>query len=144
MSVIGDGIRVSEKSSPTERAAGAKDPFATLSQAQRAPRGDADPHPGRTGHHRHRGQPRLRRRPPAGRNRGVCLRLRAQLRPRKRGPEDRLKAGLHPTCYRRWLRWRSAYAEHNPRLSDFIDKCYVERGETRARPVAPPAGQRAS
>jgi hypothetical protein len=56
--------------------------------------------------------------------------------PRRRGPEDRLKAGLHPSCHRRWLRWRSTYP--GVRMSDFIDACYRERGETRAQPVAEP------
>jgi hypothetical protein len=55
--------------------------------------------------------------------------------PRK-NPDNRLKAGLHPSCHRRWLRWRSAYP--GVTWSDFIDACYLERGETRARPVAGP------
>lgn len=62
--------------------------------------------------------------------------------PRRRGPEDRLKSGLHPTCHRRWLRWRATYP--GVTISDFLDACYRERGETRARPVAPPADRRAS
>jgi len=55
--------------------------------------------------------------------------------PRK-DPEDRLKSTLHPTCYRRYHRWRST--NPNTRLSDFIDASYLERGETRAQPVAGP------
>jgi hypothetical protein len=62
--------------------------------------------------------------------------------PRKRGPNDRLKAGLHPTCHRRWLRWRSDYP--GVTITDFLDACYLERGETRAKPVAPAAEPRAS
>lgn len=61
--------------------------------------------------------------------------------PRRR-PGNRLRSGLAPACYRRWLRWRAQYP--GVTLSDYIDACYKERGESRARPVAPPADQRAS
>lgn len=62
-------------------------------------------------------------------------------RPR-RNPEDRLRSGLAPACYRRWLRWREAYP--GVTISDYLDTCFKERGESRAKPVAPPTEPRAS
>lgn len=55
--------------------------------------------------------------------------------PRK-DPEDRLKSKLAPSCHRRFVRWRNEYP--GVTVSDYVDACYRERGETRAQPVAGP------
>jgi hypothetical protein len=59
----------------------------------------------------------------------------------RRNPANRLRAGLAPACYQRWRRWRAEYP--GVTISDYLDACARERGETRARPVAPAAEQQA-
>lgn len=61
--------------------------------------------------------------------------------PRK-NPSNRLRSNLAPACYQRWRRWREAYP--GVTISDFLDACYRERGESRAKPVAPAAEPRSA
>lgn len=59
--------------------------------------------------------------------------------PRK-NPANRLRSNLAPRCYSRWRRWRAAYP--GVTMSDYLDACYKDRGESRAKPVAPAAEPR--
>lgn len=123
---IGNGARSSDPTSSTERAALNPDGWAdiddTLARALRrlwadttvveglldrvlAHASDDDPTPAGQG--------------PCGCGCGhVC-------RPTKK-PDDRLRSGFAPACYRRWLRWRAQYPTAT--RSDYLHACAQERG----------------
>lgn len=143
-SVVGDGsgVRGTTPTSSTERAATVRDPFGIINQrlamhlsqiwgnalAVLAIAAVVDSHASDDD--------------PVRPGQGACGCGCGHMCKPDRNPEDRLRSGLAPTCYRRWLRWRSAYPGHS--ITEYIAACYRERGESYAHPVAPPAGELAS